>query len=1015
MNLRSAWLGHWEPPWEFGRGRHWGDRAWALAAIAQAFLLGGAEGRWPVLEWSARRTAGPRPVGPPAGFEPRPRPEWVALLRHGSSATDPARRARREPELLAACWEALLEGDGRPWMAAGTALMDRATLLRWVALLGAVDATGTLRLPPCLELQVPQALLVLPPEWWPRLLGGMDAGGRLLPEGSLPAGLPWDALQPHLQPLLLAELPGPLHAHRREPWLQEIPGLGWMLDPALRAWGRGWGAAPEALRGLQPAGLALGDDGDPGLAQVLKGRPPAPAQAPPGWLPWIAEELAGRRRSEPPGPSAHPSWDRLRVRWGGALPAPEPGYPAAKDSLHPCADPFHWMAAGQLAFLDHEPGRALRAFTLAHAHFSRLGALSWARRAAANAAHSALFSAELKALPFWVKAQGPQESPFQELDEANLALAEGRWAEADALLWGLTASHPDFPYAWSALAERGMVDGRRDWVEKTQPRVAIEPLATLVRAWLAGMPDPAPVDLDPENRLIWDFHRLRLGQADGADFWAAWRDCPNRLLRLGLGLRLLEDRPDQRTPERLLLLQGLADRTGLAHYQDRLRALWPEPSPGLRRTPQELLRDWLARRSRPAWVLCGRPHSFEAGTPLLPPEPLRNRLRQDGALGPLESDGRLWWGFPLLWEGAPVGAALIELDRGEPLQAPLELELLAPWLAALALPPPPPPEVLEGELLTDGSEPMGGLLRELARVAPTALPLLLLGATGSGKELLAREVHRRSGRSGAFVPVNCSAFAEGVLESELFGHVKGAFTGADRERRGAIESADGGTLLLDEVADLSPRLQSMFLRVLQEQEVRRVGSDRVLAVDVRFLAATHKPLEALVAAGAFRKDLWFRLQGTVLRLPSLHERRHELPWLLPRVVALLARRLKREPPELALGLAQALGALPWPGNFREFRHAVERALLRCGGGPLAPAHFPELEAPAAQERGWFEATHGFQRKLLLETLRQHRFKATEAARALGLTRPALYTAARRLGLDLAREKERFESEGGAPV
>jgi sigma-54-dependent transcriptional regulator len=202
--------------------------------------------------------------------------------------------------------------------------------------------------------------------------------------------------------------------------------------------------------------------------------------------------------------------------------------------------------------------------------------------------------------------------------------------------------------------------------------------------------------------------------------------------------------------------------------------------------------------------------------------------------------------------------------------------------------------------------------------------------------------------------------------------------------------------------------------VLQEQEVRRVGSDRAHKVDVRFLAATHKPLEDLVASGAFRKDLWYRLQGTVLRVPSLKERRHEFPWLLPRVVQQAARRLRKDSPGLAPGLAQALGRLPWAGNFREFRHAVDRAILRCGEGILGPAHFPELEAPAAQERGWFEATHGFQRQLLLETLRRHGFSGTEAARTLGMARPALYTAARRLGLDLAKEKEHWQVEAGSP-
>lgn len=1010
MTLRAAWLGHWEMPWELGRGRRWGDTAWALAAIGQAIVLGGMNGRWPVLAWGCRKQAGPRPLAGTSVFEPRPRPEWVALLRHGSLATDPARRARKETEVQAACWEALREGDAGPWMAAGPAYLDRSTLLAWVALLGAVDTAGILHLPGFLGLQVPNGLRALPAGWWERLLAGMDAKGRLLPTGAPPVGLPWEDLQPHLEPLLLQDLPASLRAHRGASWLHEVQGLGWMIDPHVRAWGRGWGAAPEALRSLQPPGLALGDSAPAGLAQVLRGEPAPSGQAPEGWVPWLEAEREGNRRTEPPPASGDPAWDRLRVRWGGEMPAGGTHYPEPGDLQHPCADPFHWMAEGQRAYLAHEPGLALRAFGLAHAHFDRLQATAWARRAAANAAHSAFHSAELKALPFWMAAQGPQASPFRELDEANQALAEGRWDEAVHLLRRLIASHPEFPYAWRNLADLGMVEGRRDWVTEALPHVDNPGLAALMEAWLGGLLPPPPADLDPERALAWTFHRTRQDPASAGAFWACWLACPNRLLRLGLGLRMLEERPAERTPERLLHLQSLADLTGLAHYQDRLRALWPAPQPATRRPAPDLVRDWLGRRRRSAWVACG---ALELGTAEPPPESLRSRLRQDGALGPLLSEGRIWWGFPLLWAGAPVGSALVELAAGEPLEPPLELELLAPWLAELAPPPAPPPEPRPGELLMDGSEPMAGMLRELARVAPTELPVLLLGPTGSGKELLARELHARSGRSGAFVPVNCSAFAEGVLESELFGHVKGAFTGADRERKGAIESAHGGTLLLDEVADLSPRLQSMFLRVLQEHEVRRVGSDRAHQVDVRFLAATHKPLETLAASGAFRKDLWYRLQGTVLRLPSLKERRHELPWLLPRVVALAARRLRREPPGIAPGLAQALARLPWPGNFREFRHAVERALLRCGEGVLGTEHFPELQAPAAQERSWSDATHAFQRQLLLETLRRHRFKGTEAARALGLTRPALYVAARRLGLDLAAEKERWEAEDRA--
>ena len=302
-------------------------------------------------------------------------------------------------------------------------------------------------------------------------------------------------------------------------------------------------------------------------------------------------------------------------------------------------------------------------------------------------------------------------------------------------------------------------------------------------------------------------------------------------------------------------------------------------------------------------------------------------------------------------------------------------------------------------LLTDGSEPMVSVLGDLARVAPTRLPVLILGPSGSGKELAARELHRLSGRGGALVAVNSSAFAEHLTDSELFGHVRGAYTGAVRDRKGAVETAQGGTLFLDEVAELSPRLQVLLLRVLQEREVRRVGEDRCRAVDVRFVAATHRPLERLTAQGGFRQDLLFRLQGASVTLPGLAQRRHEFPYLVPRLVAQVAAETGRPAPELEPGLIPALAALPWPGNFRQLLHSLERDLLRCGAA-LGRSHFPELaEAPGAGPT-WAEATRSFQRGLLEETLRRHGYRMADAARELGLTRPALYATARRLGVAL---------------
>ncbi|BDU71023.1 sigma 54-interacting transcriptional regulator [Mesoterricola silvestris] len=308
----------------------------------------------------------------------------------------------------------------------------------------------------------------------------------------------------------------------------------------------------------------------------------------------------------------------------------------------------------------------------------------------------------------------------------------------------------------------------------------------------------------------------------------------------------------------------------------------------------------------------------------------------------------------------------------------------------------------EPELLTDGSEPMGALLRELDLVAPSGLTVLVRGPTGCGKELVVRELHRRSRRPGPLVAVNCAALAEGTLESELFGHVRGAFTGAVRERRGAVASAEGGTLFLDEVGDLTPRVQCMLLRVLQEREVPRVGSDRGARIDVRFAAATNRPLEPMARAGAFREDLLFRLQGTVIRVPPLEQRRHEFPYLVPRLVIRAAQNLGRPAPALERGLTEALASRSWPGNLRQFLHVLEQGLLHSGGEPLGPRHLVPAETGAPPSGGWTEATRAFQRTLLEETLAACGYRAAQAAKVLGMARPSLYATARRLGVNLKR-------------
>ncbi len=1003
--LKAAWLGSWKAPWGLDRGRRWGDPAWTLAAVAQAWLLGGHEGRWPRLDQEARRPQGPRILAAPDTFSPRPDPGWVARLRHGSPGVSAHQRGAREDELVARCWQALLEGDGAPWMSAGAVFLDRPTRLRWIPLLGAVDPTGRLHLPPFLEVLVPEALHALPPGWWATLLGGMDGEGRLLPEGPLDPDLPWPRIQPHAGPLVLEGLPEVLQPCGDPPWLAALPDGRWMLDPRLRAWSRGWGAAPEALAPLAPRGLASGQAPEGPLASVLALA--LPEDPPPGWGASLAADV-GEVFPRPPCPPAcdDPVWDRIRVRWGGEPPVPAPAYPPWGTSAHPCADPFHWMAEGLLAHHACETERALRAFTWAHAHFARLGARGWAARAASNAATEALAWADLPGHARWQALRGPLPSPWRELEEAQLMDVHRGPAAALAAARALTQAHPNLPEAWGLLASAALDLGREDLIREALPHVEGHPFARLLAAALGPLEEPPPPDADPETRLAWEAQRLLRGHGDAGACRAAWAACPNQIMRLELGLQVLERRPDLRAPGMLLALQVLADRAASPRHQERLGALWPAPpdAPGLE--ARTLLTAWLAARPHPTWLVWeegGRLERLGSGDP--PPEGALGHLARHGSLPPFADGGWIWRGLALHWEGSPVGGLLLGLAEDAPPGLPTEPLLLAPWLAKLRMPRVPEPAPAPGLLLMDGSEPMASMLRELDRVAPTELPVLILGPTGSGKELAARELHQRSGRPGPLVAVNCSAFAEGLLESELFGHVKGAFTGAHQDRRGAIEAARNGTLFLDEVADLSPRLQSLLLRVLQEHEIRRVGSDHAIRVDVRFAAATHRPLEELAAAGAFRRDLLFRLEGAVLRLPPLSARRHEFPFLIPRLVVRAAESARRPVPVLAPGLPQALARRPWPGNVRELLHALERALLRCEDGLLKPRHFPELDQPEAQEGTWEEATRAFQRRFLLETLRNSGFQAAEAARTLGLARPALYTAAKRLGLDLVAERE----------
>jgi DNA-binding NtrC family response regulator len=283
-------------------------------------------------------------------------------------------------------------------------------------------------------------------------------------------------------------------------------------------------------------------------------------------------------------------------------------------------------------------------------------------------------------------------------------------------------------------------------------------------------------------------------------------------------------------------------------------------------------------------------------------------------------------------------------------------------------------------------EAMKHLYALAARVARGTIGVLLTGETGVGKEVLAEFIHRSSARAaGPLVRINCAALTDSLAESELFGHEKGAFTGAQREHRGMIESADGGTLFLDEIGEIAPVVQAKLLRVVEDRHVLRVGGATPQRVDVRFIAATNRDLEAEVDAGRFRRDLYFRLAGAVLAIPPLRERPAELEILASRFAAETAATLGREPPRFTAAALAALRAHTWPGNVRELRNLVERALLVAEGDHLGVEHFPLDGRPAPAAPGPLAvALDTLERQHILDALEAHGGNQTRAAGALGM-------------------------------
>jgi DNA-binding NtrC family response regulator len=311
--------------------------------------------------------------------------------------------------------------------------------------------------------------------------------------------------------------------------------------------------------------------------------------------------------------------------------------------------------------------------------------------------------------------------------------------------------------------------------------------------------------------------------------------------------------------------------------------------------------------------------------------------------------------------------------------------------------------------LIGDSSSIQALRRLIERAAPSDMPILVLGENGTGKELVARAVHDLSPRRPhPFVKMNCAAVPAELIESELFGHEKGAFSGAVTQRRGRFEQADGGTLFLDEIGDMAASMQAKLLRVLQDGEITRVGGTGVVKVDVRLISATNRDLDTLLAADRFREDLYYRINTVTIRTPPLREHAADVPALAAHFIAAASRRNHWKPRRLAADAMELLRQQPWKGNVRELRNVIERVLILSDADPITaadvrlalPASGPVRPGALPTEGVLRDLVDGYERDLIRERLRSMGGHVTNAARSLGLERSHLYKKCKQLGIDI---------------
>jgi two-component system nitrogen regulation response regulator NtrX len=314
-------------------------------------------------------------------------------------------------------------------------------------------------------------------------------------------------------------------------------------------------------------------------------------------------------------------------------------------------------------------------------------------------------------------------------------------------------------------------------------------------------------------------------------------------------------------------------------------------------------------------------------------------------------------------------------------------------------------ELEERHQILGSSVPMKALRQQIALTAPTNGRVLIYGESGTGKELVARALHASSSRNSMpFVEVNCAAIPEELIESELFGHRKGSFTGASEDNAGKFQKADGGTLFLDEVGDMSLKTQSKVLRVLEEQRVEPLGSNQAITVDVRVIAATNKKLDEEIGRNLFREDLFYRLNVIPFYVPALRERTEDIPVIAAHFVAEFCNAYGKKAKEFSAPAMEVLLGYPWPGNVRELKNLVERLVIMCPSPRIEPHHLPpELfrgasKSPQKPYESLQEARSAYEREFVLRKLEESRWNMTKAAHSLGLERSHLYRKMRSLGI-----------------